>query len=103
MNSRLLSVLSVFLLAAFALAPAGSAAPPNKQRPDKPVITAINGATVRVRVPAGFRKVTLETRAAQTAKWKEQLVARLSGEGGVVKFVLKKRPVQGMLRVTGST
>jgi uncharacterized secreted protein with C-terminal beta-propeller domain len=71
-------------------------------KPAQPQITAINGKTIRVKVPAGIRKVTLQMRAKKKA-WTAKMVAHLDGTGGIVKFVLKHAVQRGDVRVIGDT
>lgn len=74
--------------------------------PDRPRIESIHisnqTVTVTVHVPAGIRKVTLESRARVDAgAWVPRAVERLDGSGGVVTFRLPLSAQLELLRVRG--
>lgn len=57
---------------------------------------------VRVQVPPGLRRVTLESRERlATGAWVPRAVERLSGTGGIVNFRLARSAMLEMLRVRG--
>ena len=68
----------------------------------EPVIAAISGRKVRVRVPAGFREVTLQRKTAQKKQpWATVSSSTLDGEAKEVVFTMRSRVSKRYLRVFG--
>jgi hypothetical protein len=93
---RQLLLLTALLLATFA--------PARADEPDGAAITAIRVETseviVTVHVPAGKRRVTLESRASiGRGTWTPRDVKWTDGEAGTITFRLPVTPAQEMLRV----
>ncbi len=69
---------------------------------DEPVIAAISGRKVRVKVPAGFKDVTLQRKTAQRkTPWVTLSKAAVNNEEKEVVFTLRKRISKRYLRVFG--
>lgn len=104
MKARLLSLLSLLLLAAPPLCLAGAF------DPTEPVIESVQGRTVKVRVPAGFDRVTLQQKvvARKTAagasvyRWETRGTRYPRGDGRVVSFQLPSLVGKRFLRVFGN-
>ena len=68
----------------------------------EPVIAVISGRKVRVRVPAGFREVTLQRKTAQRKQpWATVSSSTLNGEAKDVVFTMRTRVSKRSLRVLG--
>ncbi len=68
----------------------------------EPVIAAISGRKVRVRVPAGFREVTLQRKTAQKKQpWATVSSSTLDGGAKEVVFTMRSRVSKRYLRVFG--
>ena len=69
---------------------------------DEPVIAAISGRNVRVKVPAGFREVTLQRKTAQRRNpWVTVSSSTVDGEAKDVVFTMRSRLSKRYLRVLG--
>ena len=69
---------------------------------DEPVISAISGRRVRVKVPTGFKDVTLQRKTAQRkTPWVTLSKATVNNEEKEVVFTLRKRISKRYLRVFG--
>src|SRR5438093_10403615 len=103
MKTIVLSFRSCWWLLAFGLLlPVGNSVSASPE--DQPVITSIRlertNVVVAVQVPAGIRRVTLESRSRLGAgSWEPRMVTRLDGSGGPVTFRIPKAAGLEVLRV----
>jgi hypothetical protein len=100
------NVCRMFIASALAVVGAVLLSSARAAGPERPRIETISvsGQTVAVtvRVPAGIRKVTLESRSrVEAGAWVPRAVERLDGTGGVVTFRLPLSAQIELLRVRG--
>lgn len=72
------------------------------QAASEPVISAINGRKVRVKVPEGFHEVTLQRKTAnRKSPWVTVSTNAVNGDAKVVTFTLRAKVSKRSLRVFG--